>query len=528
VPTAVTVRADQGGPATAARHPRRWLILGVICVATLIVVLDNSVLNVAIPSLTRELDASTADIQWMVNAYALVQSGLLLTAGNAADRYGRRRLLLAGLAVFGLGSLAAAFAETSGRLIAARAGMGVGGALLMTTTLAVVVQIFDEDERPRAIALWGVANSLGFVSGPLIGGALLDHFWWGSVFVVNLPVVAVGLVAVLRMVPESRNPVSARPDLPGAALSTLGMAGAVYAIISGPEHGWADPVRVLLPATVAALALTGFVLWERHAAHPMVDLGLFRDPRFLGPVAGDLLIAFGVAGSLYLLTQQLQFVHGYSPLEAGVRTAPLALVFVVLNLAGAGPRLMARAGIAATALAGMVLLAAGLALVPLLSGHGYPGVLTGLVVAGLGFTFASPAMATALLGALPPEKAGVGAGVSGTLAEFGGGLGVAVLGAVLAARFGPGPSLPDVLAAAGTGAERADATGVFASGLHIAQYLGAASVLAGGLLSVLLLRRAERPGAPRRQALASAAAVRPPRRGGTALCRRPAPRAVSG
>lgn len=190
--------------APTGRHPQRWLILGVICLAQLTVLLDNTVLSVAIPSLTRELDASTADIQWMINAYSLVQSGLLLTAGNASDRYGRKKMLVAGLALFGLGSLAAGLAQTVTGLIAARAGMGVGGALLMTTTLAVVVQIFDDTERVKAIGLWSTVSSLGFAAGPLIGGVMLDHFWWGAIFLVNIPVAAIGLVAVLALVPESK------------------------------------------------------------------------------------------------------------------------------------------------------------------------------------------------------------------------------------------------------------------------------------------------------------------------------------
>ncbi|MFD4815040.1 MFS transporter, partial [Streptomyces sp. NPDC058418] len=221
-----------------ARHPQRWLILGVICLAQLTVLLDNTVLSVAIPSLTRELHASTADIQWMINAYSLVQSGLLLTAGNAADRYGRKKLLTAGLALFGIGSLAAGLAQSSGQLIAARAGMGIGGALLMTTTLAVVVQTFDDSERVKAIGIWSTVSSLGFAAGPLVGGVMLDHFWWGAIFLIKIPVAVIGLVAVLALVPESKSKEGDRPDLLGAVLSTIGMTAVVYAIISGPDHGW--------------------------------------------------------------------------------------------------------------------------------------------------------------------------------------------------------------------------------------------------------------------------------------------------
>lgn len=430
----MTATAAEQNHLSSPSHPQRWLILGVICLAQLTVLLDNTVLNVAIPSLTRELDASTADVQWMINAYSLVQSGLLLTAGSSADRYGRKKMLIAGLALFGIGSLVAGLAQTSVQLIAARAGMGIGGALLMTTTLAVVVQIFDETERVKAIGIWSTVSSLGFAVGPLIGGVMLDHFWWGAIFLINIPVAVIGLVAVARLVPESKNPSGERPDLLGALLSTIGMASVVYAIISGPGHGWTSG-QVLLTAFVGVAVLTGFVLWELHIPYPMLDMHFFRNQKFIGAVAGAILVAFGMGGSLFLLTQQLQFVLGYEPLEAGLRTAPLALSVVALNLTGLGARLVPKLGTPLTIASGMSLLAAGLAAIALLGGDGYGGMLLGLVVMGAGIALAMPAMANAIMSAIPPEKAGVGAGVNGTLAEFGNGLGVAVLGAVLNSRF---------------------------------------------------------------------------------------------
>ncbi|MFT9665510.1 MFS transporter [Streptomyces rhizosphaericola] len=479
-------------------HPQRWLILGVICLAQLTVLLDNTVLNVAIPSLTTELDASTADVQWMINAYSLVQSGLLLTAGSSADRYGRKKMLVVGLALFGIGSLAAGLAQSSGQLIAARAGMGVGGALLITTTLAVVVQIFDDSERVRAIGLWATVNSLGFAAGPLVGGLVLDHFWWGAIFLINIPVALIGLVAVVRLVPEFRNPRGDRPDLLGALLSTVGMTAVVFAIISGPEHGWSS-ARVLLTALAGVVVLAGFVLWELRIPYPMLDMHFFRNQKFIGAVAGAILVAFGMGGSLFLLTQHLQFVLGYGPLEAGLRTAPMALTVVALNLTGLGARLVPRLGTPATIAAGMSALAAGLAAVAVLGRDGYTGMLLGLVVMGAGIALAMPAMANAIMSAIPPEKAGVGAGVNGTLAEFGNGLGVAVLGAVLNIRFAAlvpaavgAASLPAALAAADGPGERAVIRDAFASGLETSQSVGAVAVLAGGLLAALLLRRAER------------------------------------
>ncbi|MER7578200.1 MFS transporter [Streptomyces sp. NPDC126514] len=490
--------AENSTAATGGGHPHRWLILGVICLAQLTVLLDNTVLNVAIPSLTRELDATTADIQWMINAYSLVQSGLLLTAGSSADRYGRKKMLAAGLVLFGAGSLVAGLAQSTGQLIAARAGMGIGGALLMTTTLAVVVQIFDDKERVRAIGLWATVNSLGFAAGPLIGGVMLDHFWWGAIFLINIPVAVIGLIAVVALVPESKNRLGDRPDLVGALLSTVGMTGVVYAIISGPQHGWTSAL-VGFSALVGLVVLAAFVVWELRIPYPMLDMHFFRNQQFTGAVAGAILVAFGMGGSLFLLTQHLQFVLGYGALEAGLRTAPMALTVVVLNLTGVGARILPKLGTPATIATGMSCLAAGLAAIALLGGDSYGGMLLGLVVMGAGISVAMPAMANAIMSAIPPEKAGVGAGVNGTLAEFGNGLGVAVLGAVLNSRFAAlvsvsAASLPAALAAAKSGAERERIADAFSAGLETSQLVGAVAVLLGGVLAAALLRRAERAG----------------------------------
>ncbi|MET8994896.1 MFS transporter [Amycolatopsis sp. NPDC004169] len=488
---------------TETRNPRRWLILAVICMAQLVVLLDNTILNLAIPKLTEELGATTVDIQWMINAYALVQSGLLLTAGSLSDRYGRKRALVIGLLLFGFGSLAAAFSQTSGQLIAARAGMGIGGALLLTTTLAVVMQVFDGKELPKAIGLWSAVSSFGYASGPLIGGVLLAHFWWGSIFLINIPVALLGCLAVAKLVPESKNPEGERPDLVGAVLSTIGMVGVVYAIISGPEHGWTSG-GVLLAAGLGVAALAAFVRWELHVPHPMLDMGFFRNRRFVGAISGGLLVAFGMGGSVFLLTQQLQLVLGYGPLEAGLRTAPLALVVVALNVAGIGAKILDKLGTALTITVGMTLNAGGLAAVALLGtpGRGYAWMLAGLLLMGGGIALAMPAMANAIMTSIPPAKAGSGAGVQGTVNEFGSGLGVAILGAVLNSRFaallpaglgaGAAGSLHQALLAAPTPELRTQVHAAFADGLRASELIGAIAVVLGGLLAGLLLRRAAR------------------------------------
>ncbi|MER6843181.1 MFS transporter [Streptomyces platensis] len=483
------------------RTATRWLILAVICLAQLTVILDNTVLNVAIPSLTGDLGATTADVQWMINAYSLVQSGLLLTAGNSADRYGRKKMLAIGLVLFGVASLGAALAQSPGQLIAARAGMGVGGALLMTTTLAVVMQIFDDEERPKAIGIWSSVNSLGFAAGPLIGGSLLDHFWWGSLFLVNLPVAAVALLAVLALVPESSSRGGAFPDLLGALLSMIGMVGVVFAIISGPVTGWLSG-RVLISAAIGLAGLAAFALWELRVPYPMLDMHFFRNRRFIGAVSGGILVAFGMGGSMFLLTQHLQLVLGYGPLAAGLRMAPLAVTVILINFTGLGARLLPRLGTPGMIVSGMSLLAAGLAAISLFGGDSYGGMLAGLLVMGVGVALAMPTMANAIMSAIPPAKAGVGAGVNGTLMEFGQGLGVAVLGAVLNSRFvallplvaaGAG-SLPAALARTRTDAERGAVQDAFAAGIGTSQLVGAAAVFLGGLVAAVLLSRAERTG----------------------------------
>ncbi|WP_406082663.1 MFS transporter [Micromonospora zamorensis] len=489
-----------GGSTASARLPQRWLILAVLCVAQLVVVLDNTVLTVAVPVLTTELGASTADVQWMINAYALVLSGLLLTAGSAADRYGRRRMLLTGLVLFGLGSLAAGLSSTSGQLIAARAGMGVGGALLITSTLAVAMQVFDATERSRAIGIWAATSALGFAVGPPIGGTILAHLPWGAIFLVNVPIVLVCLFVARALIPESRDPAGGRLDVVGAALSTAGLTAVVWAIISGPEHGWTS-AEVLGAAAVGVLLLGFFVRWERRIPHPMLDMHFFQDRRFVGAISGVVLITFGATGALFLLTQHLQFVRGYPAWEAGLRMAPFALSIVLLNVSGAVAVVIRRLGLAAAIAIGMTLLAGGLALITLFPSDGYGVLLAGLLVMGVGCALANPAIVEAVMSAIPAQKAGAGAGVDGTMTEVGSSLGIAVLGAVLNARFaallpaalaGAG-SFPAALAAARDGAEREAATVAFASALETGQLAGAAAVLIGGLVAAGLLYRADRP-----------------------------------
>ncbi|MEV6596291.1 MFS transporter [Actinoplanes sp. NPDC051346] len=462
---------------------RRWTVLAVLCLAQLVVVLDNTVLTVAVPALSTSLGADTADIQWIINAYALVQCGLLLTVGAAADRFGRKRMLLLGLVLFGAASLAAGLAQSTGQLIAARAGLGIGGAMLVTGTLAVALQIFDEEMRPTAIGIWAAVSALGYAAGPPVGGLILAHFTWGAIFLLNLPVVALAAALTVALVPESRNPAAGRPDLPGAALATAGMTSVVYAIIAGSSAA----------ALAGLLLLGGFLWWETRTAHPMLDLRLFRNRRFSSAVAGVVLITFGCGGALFLLTQQLQFVVGYTPLETGLRMAPFALSIVALNFTGLSAALIRRLGAATAIAAGMTSLAVGLAVVAHLATDGYPAILAGLLLMGCGCAVANPAIIDAVMSAIPGEAAGAGAGIDGTMSEVGTSLGIAALGAVLDARFGallPGvaASFPAAMAAAGDEAQRARTVEAMRSALETGELVGAVAVLSGGLLTGYLLR----------------------------------------
>lgn len=484
-------------PVVDGKVPHRWLILAILCLTQLVVVLDNTVLTVAVPVLTVELGAGTADVQWMINAYALVLSGLLLSAGSAVDRYGRRRMLLVGLVLFGVGSLAAGLARTSEQLIAARAGMGVGGALLVTATLAIAMQVFDSAERSRAIGIWAATSALGFAAGPPIGGIVLAHLPWGAIFLMNIPIVLVCVLAGRALIPESRSPASGRLDLVGVALSTVGLTAIVWAIISGPELGWAS-TKVLGAGVAGVLLLVLFVHWEQWVAHPMLDMQFFRNRRFVGAVCGVVLITFGATGALFLLTQHLQFVRGYPAWEAGLRMVPFALSIVVLNVGGIATRMIRRLGLPAAIAIGMTLLAGGLALVTHVPTEGYGTLLAGLLIMGTGCALANPAIVEAVMSAIPTDKAGAGAGIDGTMTEVGSSLGIAVLGAVLNARFAA--LLPAALAGAGSfpaalaaaGSERAAVTAAFADALRTGQTVGAVAVLVGGFVAAALLHRADR------------------------------------
>ncbi|MEU9007168.1 MFS transporter, partial [Streptomyces sp. NPDC048551] len=339
----------------AARDPRRWLILIVLCLSTLVLVVDNMVLTVSIPPIAEDLGAGAEDIQWIIESYILVFAGLLLTAGSLSDRFGRRRVMIIGLALFGIASLLAAYADSPGQLITGRVVMGIGGALVMPSTLSILITVFDEEERRKAISAWGAVAIVGMVGGPALGGVLIAHFWWGAVFLMNVPIALLAIAAALVLMPESKGPWR-KPDFLGMALSVAGMTALIWAIIAFPKDG------PTVYAAVAVLALAGFVLHELRTGSPMVPLGLFRNRMFSGSSFSLVLLTFANGGLMLILTQYLQFVAGYTPTQTGLAFTPLAVATLVFNGLGAtlgkkvGNRIMTAAGLAVIA-AGFALLA---------------------------------------------------------------------------------------------------------------------------------------------------------------------------
>ena len=311
-------------------HRRRWYTLIVLCMSLLVIGIDNTILNVALPTLSEELGATNSQLQWIVDSYVIVFAGLLLTAGALGDRFGRKRALTAGLVVFGAGSVLAAFSGSAGHLISTRALMGASAAFIMPATLSILTNVFtDSSERAKAIGVWAGVSALGIAVGPLAGGWLLEHFSWGSVFLVNVPFVIAALVAGHFFVPESKDPHAPRLDLVGAALSIGGLVTFLWGIIEAPSKGWTAP-EVLVAFAAGAVLLGTFVIWELRSDHPMLDVRFFRNPRFSAASGAITLAFFAMFGAMFVLTQYLQAVLGLTALEAGLRLAPISLVLMIV------------------------------------------------------------------------------------------------------------------------------------------------------------------------------------------------------
>ncbi|MEU0402429.1 MFS transporter [Streptomyces sp. NPDC006197] len=421
-----------------AVHRRRWAVLGVLMLSLLIVVLDNSILNVAVKTIAAPaptgIGATQSELEWSINSYTLVFAGLLFTSGLLGDRLGRKKVLLFGITVFGIGSALAALSGSPGELIAYRAVMGLGAAFVMPATLAVLMNVFERDEQPKAIGIWAGSVGLAIAIGPITGGILLEHFWWGSIFLVNVPVVLLALALMLWLVPDSRDPEPGRIDIPGVLLSVVGLVLLVYGIIRGGELASFTDVTVLAPVLGGLAVLVVFVLHERRSDHPALDMSYFRKPAFSAAVAAIALVFFALMGVTFFSAFYLQSVRGYTALESGLLILPLAVAQMVF-----APRarlVVERFGARAVCTGGMLLVAAGLAAFAFFEADTPVWVLEVVFfLQGAGMAHIMPPVTVSIMQALPREKAGSGSAVNNTFRQVGGALGVAVLGSVLSSAY---------------------------------------------------------------------------------------------
>ncbi len=487
----------------SALGAKRWWALIAIVLSILTVGFDSTILNVALPTLATSINASTDQLQWIVDAYVLVFAGLLLPMGVLGDRYGRKRLLLIGLALFGGASILAVFAGNAEQLIAARAVMGVGAAILTPITIAILPVIFGPEERGKAIAVLTMGMGIGLPLGPIIGGILLQHYWWGSIFLVNVPVALIAMIAVALLVPESKDPSPARLDIPGALLSTAGLTIFVYGVIEAPSRGWSD--GLVLSALVGGLALlTAFILVERRVAEPMIDLHLFHRRRFaLGTAAGTI-CSFFLIGMLFITPLFLQAVHGYDALGVGVRLLPL--IGGLFFGAPLGERISSKIGTKVPVATGLLLAGVALAIAATTQvGSGYGFIAAWLAVAGFGTGFAMAPAMDSVLGELPRERAGSGTALTMTVRQVGGALGVALLGSILSAVYlsrldttglpaSAASAAKDSIAGAMAVAQRLgdaalarNASGAFVDGMSVVMLVCAGVAVAGGVLVAALM-----------------------------------------
>jgi EmrB/QacA subfamily drug resistance transporter len=415
-------------------YRRRWWSLSVLCLSLLIIMIGNTSLNVALPSLSEQLGATQSQLQWMVDAYSLVFAGLLFAAGSFGDRFGRKGILQAGLVLFGLATgYAALFAETSGQVILARVVMGAGAAMVMPATLSIITNIFPAHERAKAVALWAGISGAGAAVGPLLSGFVLEHSDWNAVFAVNLPFIVAALALGAFLVPRSRGEHDTPLDLVGAGLSAVGLGVLVYAIIEGPVHGWLSPITLGVGAA-GVVTLAVFVWWELRREHPMLDVRLFRIGAF-GVSSGVLtLVFFALMGSFFSMTQMLQLVWGYSPLEAAVRMAPISVAMMIA--APQSAKFAARFGKRRVVAIGMWLVATGVLIASRMSVEPtYLLLIVGLFIMALGMGTAMSPTTDLLMSSVPRKNAGMGSAMNDTTRELGGSLGVAVFGSLLASRY---------------------------------------------------------------------------------------------
>src|SRR5258707_1762478 len=418
-------------------YRRRWMILGVLVISLIAIVLDNTVLNVALKTIAQPkggLGASQSQLEWGINSYTLVFAGLLFTFGVIGDRIGRKRMMIVGLGLFGLASLLSAYSHTPDQLILARAAMGLGGAAVMPQTLSIISNVFEPRERARAIGIWALAVGIGIAIGPIVGGLLLAHFWWGSVLLIHVPVTGIGVAAIAVLVPESKNPDPGRIDYLGVLLSIAGLVLLVYGIIQGGDKGSWVHWDVLGTALAGAALLAVFGWYEARLSHPSLDVRLFRDPRLSSAVGAITLVFFGMLAAFFFLSFYLQSVRGYNPLHAGLLTLPFAAGQMLVSPRAAG--LVRRFGAKAVGVRGLLTVAIALAGYELLV-TATPIWVLGVIffIQGAGMGSVMPSATEAVMSVVPRERAGSGSALTNTARQLGGALGVAVLGSIVAPGY---------------------------------------------------------------------------------------------
>ncbi len=413
---------------------QRTLVLISLLLAAFAINLDTTIVNVALPTLVRELHASTTQLEWIVDAYNLTFAALVLACGNLGDRRGRKGVLLLGLAVFGAASLAGGLGNSAGELIAARAVMGIGAALIFPATLSLLTNVFTERrERARAIGLWGATTGIGIAVGPIVGGWLLEHFSWSSVFFALAPIAAIGILLVSYSVPTSRDPDAPPADRMGLGLSTAAMAILTYSIIEAPNHGWSS-APTLAGIAGAAVLLAGFVSWERRVRVPMIDVALFRNLRFSAASGAVTITFFSLMGFIFVITLYFQFLKGYGPLSTGVRLLPVATMVGITSVLGT--RLAVHSGTKLVVAGGLVSLAAGLAWASTASAStSYLTIGLTMIFIGSGIGLTSAPATESIMGAVPSAKAGVGSAINDATRILGGTVGVAVIGSTYASLY---------------------------------------------------------------------------------------------
>jgi EmrB/QacA subfamily drug resistance transporter len=459
-----------GSPANALSadqaYERRWWTLGFLCLSLVIVFTGNSSLNVALPTLARDLGATESQLQWVVASYSLVFAGLLFSSGAIGDRFGRKGALQFGLVTFFVACAMASQASQTWQLIGCRALMGLGAAFIMPSTLSILVNVFPEEERARAIAIWAATTGVAGAIGPVASGFLLLHFWFGSVFLINLPIIAIAFVGGWFVVPKSKDPTEARLDPPGALLSIVGISALVYGLIQAPDKGWGAPAT-LGAFALAASALTLFVVWELHVDEPMLDIRFFRNPSFSVGSGGMILVFLAMYGVMFLMTQYFQLVLGYSPLSAALRFLPMAVIMVLV--APRTPKLAARFGANRLVAFGMLLTAGGFLIFSGVGLHtSYWYFLVALILLVSGMATAMSPMTAAIMSAVPARRAGAGSAMNDATRELGAALGVAVLGSIAASQYSSHLHGLGGLSAT----SRSDATSSIAGALHAAGHLG--------------------------------------------------------